>query len=523
MDNPGFTARSGLGAAGSSAGSTEGARIVVDPAFRVGPIDPRLFGSFVEHLGRCVYGGIFEPDHPDADEEGFRRDVLGLTRELGVTTVRYPGGNFVSGYRWEDGVGPRSERPERLELAWQSLETNQVGVDEFGSWCRKAGVDPMMAVNLGTRGVEAAAALLEYCNRPAGSYWADRRVANGVTEPHDVRIWCLGNEMDGPWQIGHRTASEYGMLASQTARAMRMIDPDLELVACGSSNRGMPTFASWEAEVLEHTYDDVDYLSLHSYYRPNDGDLDSFLASAVDMDAMIEEVVATSDFVKAKRRKATPIHLSFDEWNVWYHDPVPGFEPWTEAPAIAQDTYCAADAVVVGSLLGSLLRHADRVKMACFAQLVNVIAPMMTENGGPSWRQTTFYPMRDVFAYARGDALRVEPRSPVIETRKFGPVPQLDCAATLDEATGDLAVFAVNRSRSASLPLEMDLRAFGEARPVGHTVLTDADPLAVNTKAEPDRVVPGHRTTPVVEDGVLRAELPPMSWNVLRVATAPGD
>ena len=451
------------------------ASITLDPAFRIGPIDPLVRGSFVEHLGRCVYGGIYEPDHPEADADGFRTDVLALTRDLGISTVRYPGGNFVSGYQWEDGVGPRKDRPRRLDLAWKTTETNEVGVDEFVAWCRKAGVEPMMAVNLGTRGVDAAAALVEYTNHPGGSHWSDLRAANGAKEPHGIKIWCLGNEMDGPWQIGHKNARDYGILAQQTAKAMRLVDPDLQLVACGSSHRRMSTFGSWEVEVLEHTYDLVDYISLHSYYRPKDGDFASFLASGVDMDAMIESVVAACNFVKAKLRSPKTINLSYDEWNVWYHEP--GDEArWQEAPSLFQDQYSLADAVVVGSLLNSLLRHADRVTMACFAQLVNVIAPITTEPGGPAWRQSTFYPMQLAFTHATGDALRVEPTGPVVDTPDFGGVSQLDCTATLDEEAGSATILAVNRSLTEPLLVDAEVRALPGVQVVEHVSMHGRGP-----------------------------------------------
>ena len=291
---------------------------MIDPAARVAPVKRRLFGSFVEHLGRCVYTGIYEPGHPTADEDGFRGDVLALTQELGVSVVRYPGGNFVSNYRWEDGVGPRDRRPVRRDLAWRTIETNEIGVDEFIKWAGRAGVEPMLAVNLGTRGVAEALDLLEYANHPAGTTLSDQRVANGAPDPHGVRLWCLGNELDGPWQTGHKTAAEYGRLAAETARAMRQAEPDLELVACGSSHSSMPTFGSWEATVLEEAYDVVDYVSLHAYYEEFDGDPGSFLASAVDMDRFIDAVTATADHVRAKLGASKRIDLSFDEWNVWY-------------------------------------------------------------------------------------------------------------------------------------------------------------------------------------------------------------
>ena len=275
-------------------------KLAIDPAFTVAPVNRRLFGSFVEHMGRCVYGGIYEPGHPTSDDSGFRGDVLELVRELGVTAVRYPGGNFVSGYKWEDGVGPVDRRPTRLDPAWKTIETNAFGLNEFMQWAAKADVEPIMAINLGTRGMAEALELLEYANHPHGTELSDQRIEHGAKEPHNIRMWCLGNEMDGPWQLGHKSADEYGRLAAETARAMRQFDDDLELVACGSSGRAMPTFGAWEATVLEHTYDVVDFVSAHAYYQLEDDDVASFLASSVDMDLFIREVVATADHVGAK-------------------------------------------------------------------------------------------------------------------------------------------------------------------------------------------------------------------------------
>ncbi|MEV0826145.1 alpha-N-arabinofuranosidase [Nonomuraea rubra] len=494
------------------------ARLTLDPAFKVAPVRRRTFGTFVEHLGRCVYTGIYEPGHPTADEDGFRRDVLDLTRELGVSTVRYPGGNFVSGYRWEDGIGPVGQRPRRLDLAWHSTETNEVGVDEFVRWCRKAGVEPMMAVNLGTRGIAEALDLLEYANHPSGTTLSDLRIANGVKEPHGIRMWCLGNEMDGPWQTGHKTAREYGRLAAETARAMRMVDPKLELVACGSSSSSMPTFGSWEAEVLEETYDLVDYISCHAYYEEKDGDLGSFLASSTDMEYFISSVAATADHVGARLKSRKRIDISFDEWNVWYlsrfHD-TGAPQDWPVAPPLLEDHYNLADAVTFGGLLITLLRNSDRVTAASLAQLVNVIAPIMTEPGGRAWRQTTFHPFAQASRHAAGDVLRVEPESPAYETKAYGEVPLLHAVAT-HSATEGTTLFAVNRSADGPLSLEIDARALGGVRIVEATTLTDPDVYARNTADDPTRITP--RANPDVEAGPLRVLLPPVSWNVIRLA-----
>ena len=368
------------------------ARITLDKDFQISPVDKRIYGSFIEHLGRAVYGGIYQPGHPSADGEGFRQDVLDLVKELGVPIVRYPGGNFVSNFYWEDSVGPIADRPRRLELAWRSTEPNLIGVNEFASWAKKAETQVMMAVNLGTRGIDAACNLLEYCNHPSGTKYSDLRISHGVKKPHSIKTWCLGNEMDGPWQTGHKTAYEYGRLADETAKAMRQIDPSLELVACGSSNTSMPTYPQWEATVLEEAYDSVDFISLHTYYGNRFHDTANFLAQSDDMDHFIKTVIATCDFVKAKKRSKKDIMLSFDEWNVWFHaneadDDTMKNRPWSVAPRLLEDRYDFEDALLVGLMLITLLKHSDRVRMACMAQLVNVIAPSMTEENGPAWRQ----------------------------------------------------------------------------------------------------------------------------------------
>jgi alpha-L-arabinofuranosidase len=499
------------------------ARIDLDPAFAVGPLNRRLFGSFVEHLGRCVYNGIYEPGHPSADADGFRTDVMELVRELGVTTIRYPGGNFVSGYRWEDGVGPRERRPKRLDLAWHSLETNQVGLHEFAAWSSRVGAEPMLALNLGTRGVLEALDLLEYTNLAAGSALVELRAANGSPDPLNVRMWCLGNEMDGPWQLGHRSAEDYGKIASQVAKAMRQMDPDLELVVCGSSNRLMPTFGAWERVVLEHTYDDVDFISCHAYYEERDGDRGSFLASAVDMDAFIEAVIATADSVKAARRSERTVDISFDEWNVWYSDryntggKITGLDNWPYAPRLLEDQYSVTDAVVVGSLLISLLKHADRVKAACLAQLVNVIAPIMTEPGGPAWRQTIFFPFAITARRARGTVLRLAVESPSYETAVYGQVPLIDAVATRDDDTGAVAVFMVNRSLDAPMTVSIDMTSLGPVHLSESITLADDDPNATNTLEDPARVVPAPNRSARIETGVLTVELPANSWTALQL------
>ncbi len=356
-----------------------------------------------------------------------------------------------------------------------------MGTDEFCEWARRAGVEVNLAVNLGTAGIDAARSLVEYCNHPGGSLYSDMRVANGFPEPHRIRTWCLGNEMDGPWQMGHKTADEYGRLAAETAVAMKWVDPTIELVACGSSHRAMPTFGTWEATVLDHVYEHVDYISLHQYYRHEEGQsLGTFLAQTIQMDDFIRSVVATCDFVRAKKGFKKRIDLSFDEWNVWYQNPIDRSymeeHPWQVAPPLFEAPYTHEDALVVGLMLITLLRHADRVKIACMAQLVNTIAPISTVTGGAAWRQTIYYPFLHAAHYGHGEVLDLQIDSPLYHDPVFDAVPLLDAVAVLNEAREEMVLFAVNRDQEDALALEGDMRGVQGYQVVEHLVLEHADP-----------------------------------------------
>lgn len=498
--------------------------MILDRDFSIGPVDRRIFGSFIEHLGRAVYGGIYEPTHPTADANGFRRDVIAMVRKLGVPVVRYPGGNFVSGFRWEDSVGPRAQRPSRLDLAWFTTETNEVGLHEFADWAEQAQAEVMYAINLGTRGVDEARAVVEYANHPSGSALSDLRIQNGAKEPLGIKLWCLGNEMDGPWQIGGKTATEYGRAANEAAKVMKWVDPSIELVACGSSSREMPTYGEWEYRMLDECYDAVDYVSLHRYYENRANDTPSFLARSVEMELFIREVAAICDAVGAKKHSRKKLGLSFDEWNVWYHSNQQDQEAWKQgkwnrALPLLEDVYNFEDALLVGSMLLTFLRNADRVKIACLAQLVNVIAPIMTRNGGGVWAQTIFWPMMQASAHGRGVALRPVVQSPVYATRDLGDVPVLDTAATMD---GDsVTLFAVNRDLTEDVRLTVDLRAFGPLTVAEHNVLHHDDVKAVNTEAAPNTVAPSQGELGEMDGGRLAITLPALSWNVIRLVKTP--
>lgn len=494
------------------------ARMVVDKSFKISEVDPRIYGSFIEHLGRAVYGGLYEPGHPTADENGFRQDVIDMVRELQVPIIRYPGGNMVSAYNWEDGVGPKEKRPKRLELAWRALESNEVGTNEFAEWAKKVNAEVMMAVNLGTRGIDAARNLVEYSNHPGGSYWSDLRKEHGYKDPHNIKVWCLGNEMDGPWQIGHKTAYEYGRLAAETAKAMKLVDPTIELVSCGSSNTAMPTFPEWEAESLEHTYDYADYISMHQYYGNQEEDTANYLAKSIDMDYFIKTVTATCDYIKAKKRSKKTMYISFDEWNVWFHsnEQDKKLEPWTVGPPQLEDIYNFEDALLVGSMLNTLLKHSDRVKIACMAQLVNVIAPIMTETGGGIWKQTIFYPYYYTSVYGRGIALNAIVDSPKYDSSDFSDVPYLDEAVIFNEEKEELVIFATNRHLQNKLVVDVDIRSFEDYELVEHIVLEHDNPKAVNLLHD-QQVQPHTNGESYLDNDKLVAVLPKMSWNMIRL------
>lgn len=490
--------------------------ITVDQSYQVSRVDNRIFGSFIEHLGRAVYDGIWQPGQRSSDGRGFRRDVAELVRELRVPVVRYPGGNFVSGYRWEDGVGPAEHRPVRLDLAWNTIEPNRIGLNEFADWAGLVGAEVMMAVNLGTRGVDAARNLVEYCNFKGGTFWSDLRRSHGYERPHGIKLWCLGNEMDGPWQLGHKSAREYGALALEAAKAMKLVDPSIELVACGSSFSAMPTFGEWETTVLDSTYDLVDFISLHTYYRNDPEDTPNFLARTMDMDFFIHSVTAMCDCVKGKRRSRKTVNLSFDEWNVWYSVNEPGpAEPGTAAHRL-EDVYTFADALLVGGMLITLLRHADRVKIACMAQLVNVIAPIMTSDTGV-WRQTIFYPYLHASLYGRGTVLETLVDCACHDTSDYTDVPDLDAVAVWNEAKEELTVFVLNKNLEEGAALSMDLRQFTDYRILEHIVLSHSNLKAVNTEEDPEQVTPHTRGTAALDGGRMTAVLERASWNVIRM------
>jgi alpha-N-arabinofuranosidase len=494
-------------------------------------LDRRVLGAFLEHLGRAVYTGVYEPGSRLADARGFRTDVAGEVRDLRVPITRYPGGNFVSGYNWLDGVGPKGQRPTVLERAWNSIETNQFGTNEFIDWCRLVGTEPLLGMNFGTGTAESAVAYAEYCNVERGTKWSDLRRSHGYGQPHNVRYWCLGNEMDGPWQIGQLQAREYGRKARDVARQMRVIDRGLQLIACGSSGTNMPQYLVWDREVLEECYDQVDGLSLHAYYgntRTLTGDSTArYLAMNLDMDRQIREVAAVCDYVQGLRRSSKRLWLSFDEWNVWYRarsgDAVDGRR--TFAPRLLEEVYNLEDALLVGGFVNTLLRNADRVRVGCLAQLVNVIAPLVTSETGVL-RQSIYYPYAWGLRYARGRVLDLRVESDTYPITGAGlqadfarndHVPFVDVVATHDTQNGQAAVLMLNRDLDAGRELVLEWNEVTPTRVLACETLTGSDLKAFNTFEQPRRVAP-QPLDPPAAGSRMTFRLPPRSYTVAHIS-----
>lgn len=496
------------------------AKMIVDREFKIGKIDKNIYGSFIEHLGRAVYTGIYQPEHPSADEDGFRKDVLELVKELQVPIVRYPGGNFVSNFYWEDSVGPKEKRKQRLDLAWRTLETNQFGLNEFSKWAKKADTDIMMAVNLGTRGISDACNLLEYCNVDANSFYSNMRREHGDEKPYNIKTWCLGNEMDGPWQVGHKTPKEYGRLAEETAKSMKIIDPSIKLVSCGSSHIDMPTFPEWEATTLEYTYDYVDYISMHQYYGNKENDTADFLASTMDMERFINTVIATCDYIKAKKRSAKKINISFDEWNVWFHSNESDNDfmenkPWNVAPALLEDIYTFEDALLVGLMLIMIIKHANRIKIACLAQLVNVIAPIMTDKNAGVWKQSIYYPFLHASKYGHGIALEPVLSTTNHDTSNHTDVSDIEAVAVYNPDNEEITIFAVNRNVDNDVSFTADIRGFEDYNLLEYLVMENNDMKAVNS-LHSQNVKPKFKNEFTLGEGVFTTIIKKCSWNVIR-------
>ena len=494
-------------------------RIVLDPGYTIAQVDPRIFGGFLEHLGRGVYEGVYHPQASSADENGFRRDTLGALRKLNMTAMRYPGGNFASGYHWMDGIGPKNQRPTVRELAWQSIEPNQFGTDEFIRLARQMGWTAMLTINLGTGTPEEARNWVEYCNSPVGTQYADLRVKNGSEDPYQVKLWFLGNELDGHWQLGHVPADRYAILAQQAAKMMKDTDPSIETIACGSSTMSSPTYMEWDRTVLEYLGPYADYVSLHRYIDNPNNDTSDFLAATNSIDQRIEHMDAVCRIVQAKTRSKKRHYLCFDEWNVWYR--ATGLEDTNGrgklAPPLIEEHYNLEDALVVAGFLNSFIRHADVVKIANLAQIVNVIAPILTR-GDDMLLQTIFYPFAMYSSRRDGIALLPSVSGPVYESPFYGRVNIIDTSAILGD--GVLHTFLVNRNISEIAEIEIDHGRGKLISVASAEVLSGPGPDAHNTYENPNAICSQPLQTVKIIEGKASIQLPPLSVAAISFRTA---
>ena len=411
------------------------AKIKIDIERKGGMIDSLIYGNFTEHLGRCIYGGIYEPSSPQANEDGFRKDVIDAVNNLGVSVIRYPGGNFVSGYHFEDGIGPKANRPKRKDLAWGATETNEVGTDEFMKFISKTKAEPYFCVNLGTGTIEEARNWVEYCNAPQGLYYSDLRAKNGHPQPYHIKFWGLGNELDGPWQMGHKNAEDYSKFALEAAKLMKWSDPDIKLIASGSSNYGAD-WIEWNRTVLTELRNHIDYISVHRYVGNPDSNHLRFMNASQFTENIIKITEGLIKEVKTRYRISRPIYIAFDEYNVWYR---------AFGSKQLEEHYNLQDALVVAEFLNSFVRNAHIVKMANMAQLVNVIAPMMITDG-KLWTQTIYYPLQLFAKNCYGQSLDVLVDGDSYDLGDTKGIPYLDVSASYNQPTGELIVNVVNRS-----------------------------------------------------------------------------
>ncbi|MGQ9732134.1 MAG: alpha-N-arabinofuranosidase [Candidatus Zipacnadales bacterium] len=479
--------------------------IAIDTRRRIAPIDPLIYGNFIEHLGRCIYGGVYDPGSPLADKRGFRKDVLEHTRRLRVTNVRWPGGNFVSGYHWMDGIGPKEHRPRRMELAWHTVESNQFGTDEFIEWCRAVPTEPFICVNMGSGTMDEAQAWVEYCNGKEDTHYANLRRENGHAKPYGVKLWGLGNEVSGGWQIGHKSAERYAEEALEFAKVMKWTDPEIKLVACGSCMQNAEDMR-WNRVVVEQLADICEYLSIHMYVNNRENNYANYMGTTAHIERYIAAVRGIINGATYHREGARRMKISFDEWNATPSEHLEGEDHL--------GLYTLEDALVVGMFLNSFIRNADIVKLANMAQLVNVIPPMVTKPDG-LFLQTIFFPLELIANHNGTVALDAWVECESFESERYGLVPYLDVSASFDPKESMLTVNIVNRERENPLPVTVEISPTAYVDRARLYIVMGDDPKARNTFEEPENV----GTVMLTADATgktMNIDLPPCSVTVMK-------
>ncbi|MBQ3880412.1 MAG: alpha-L-arabinofuranosidase [Oscillospiraceae bacterium] len=526
------------------------ATIIVHPGYEIGEISPRLYSAFLEPIGNMVNGSMYNPKHPTADEKGLRHDFIDAIAKTDLPAVRLPGGNFVSGWDWKDSIGPRESRKVHLDLAWRQYITNDVGHDEYLQWAEMAKVEPLYTINLGTGDINDATSIVEYTNHKGGTYWSDLRRKNGHEDPYGVKLWYLGNEPDGYWQIGSwmNNPKGYGILANESSKLMKWVDPRIETVACVSCSPNLAHYPEWDLTVLQECYHSVDYISMHHYQSVVEGDLPTFLGASRYFEDYINTEIAICDYVAAKLKSPRKMMLSFDEYGTmmrpkgelhygrgeyphflahYYTDPDrqhvmhdPDNMP-TRGPRMGGDML---GALANASTLLAFLRHADRVKIGCATGGLGILASCDREH---VWATASAYPYTQLMRYGRGTSLRTSvdcdtydiPSYIVDDTNQYYEqegVDFIDTAAAYDKESGEVNIFVINRNWESSNDVELDLRGFDGLKFIEHIEMHTDDLTKANTWQTPDAIKPVVNPDAKFEGGKLSACVKPLSWNVFR-------
>jgi alpha-N-arabinofuranosidase len=529
------------------------AKITIHPDYKIGAVDKRLYGAFLEPIHHWVYGGIWNPKHPSADDMGFRKDVLELIRSFGLPAVRFPGGNWTSGWEWENSIGPRERRKTQLDLAWRQYESNVIGHDEYIEWARRANVEPIYTLNLGSADLKSAFHCVDYSIHPGGTYWSDLRKEYGHPDPYNIKTWCLGNEMDGPWQIAswEKDPKGYGVRAHEIAKIIKWINPGCETVVCGSCSPHTATYPEWDVDVLERCYESVDYVSIHHYYNAPGGNVNVLLNASASFEDFIKTIISCCDYMKTKRRSRKTMMISFDEYGAsfvkpsepvyWYdgrRENIMEFSPEALARPFTRYDSCEyengvprprasqmLEALALNSIALALIRHADRVKIGCMTGFIQHVLGIDKDH---AWKTAIYYAYEQLNKYGQGISLMPVIDGPVhsVEQVKtdswhehpaYDRVQDIEGAAVFNGEKDELSVFFINKNQSAAVPMELDLRAFEGYKLLAHTEMYTADLAAANTWENQEIIKPAPVASTRLEGGRISTAARPLSWNCVRI------